>query len=358
LSGLFLVGTDAVNGYRNRDVAPAQAGLEAGVRYVLSGAIQQAGQRFRATLHLTDVVANEIVWSERYDKDIDDLFKVQDEITQEVLVSLDVHLIGGESSRIWFDDITTPKVRELFHRGVSHVYAGTKDDNAAALRHLQELHRVQPHTDHASSLISYIHLTDAMFGWSKSESQSLDQATKWAETAVGFEKNNGIGHIVMGHLKLLAREHDQALAHCNLATEIRASCPFAHGMLANVLNYCGVSLDAVKHAREALLIERIYPPWLINILAAAYRDSGKIGLSIPAAKEALRLEPEQTEARVILCSDYNLEGLRDSAQEAAKELIVADPTFRLSTYAERQPYKYQETLDQLIEVLSDAGLPD
>jgi hypothetical protein len=271
---------------------------------------------------------------------------------------LDVHLIGGESTRIWFDDITSPKAREFFHRGVSHLYAGTKDDNAAALRHLQELHRVQPHTDHASSFLSAIHLTDAMFGWSESEAQSLDQAAKWAEIAIGFEKNNGIGHIVMGHLKLLERKHDEALAHCKLATETRASCPFAHGILASVQNYCGDSLNAVKHAREALFIERIYPPWLINILAAVYRDSGKVRLSIPAAKEALRLEPEQTEARVILCSDYILDGSRDNAREVAKELTIANPTFRLSTYAERQPYKYQETLDRLIDVLNDAGLPD
>jgi TolB-like protein len=358
LSGLFLVGTDAVNGYRDQDVPAAQVGTEVGVRYVLEGAVQQAGQRLRATLQVTDVIANEIVWSERYDSDVDDVFRVQDEITQEVLISLNVQLIGGEAGRIWFDGITSPEARGYFHRGISHLYAGTGDDNAAALRQLQELYRVQPDTDHAPSFISVTHLIDAMFGWSESETQSLEQAAKWAEMAVKYEKNNGIGHIVMGHLKLLEGKHDEALGHCEIATEIRASCPFAHGILANVQNYCGDSLNAIKNAREALLIERIYPPWLINILATAYRDNGKVPLSISAAREALRLDPQQTEARVILCSDYNLEDSRDDARQIAQEIIAVDPTFRLSTYAERQPYKYGETLERLIDVLHDAGLPE
>lgn len=358
LSGLFLIGTDAVNGYRNQEAPAAQAGAQVGVRYVLGGAVQPAGKRLRATLQLTDVVANEIVWSERYDRDVDDAFKVQDEITQEVLISLDVELIGGESTRIWFEGITNPEAREHYHRGISHVYAGTKDDNVAALRQLHELYRVQPDTDHAPSFISLVHLIDAMFGWSELEARSLDEAAKWAEIAIKYEKNNGIGHFVIGHLKLLQGKHDEALANCELAIGIRPSCSFTHGILADVQNYCGDSLSAIKHAREALLLERIYPPWMINILATAYRDSGKVRLSIPAAREAIRLEPRQTAARIILCSDFNFEKLRDDARQMAQEILAIDPMFRLSTYAERQPYKYSETLGRLVDVLRDAGLPE
>lgn len=358
LSGLFLIGTDAVNGYRDQDVPAAQSGARVGVRYVLDGAVQRAGKRLRATLQLTDVFANEIVWSERYDRDVDDVFKMQDEITQEVLISLDVELVGDESTRIWFDGITNPDAREHYHRGISHIYAGTKDDNVAALRQLHELYRVQPDTDHAPSFISLVHLIDAMFGWSESEARSLEQAAKWAEIAIKYEENNGFGHVVIGHLKLLQGKHDEALASCETAIGIRPSCSLTHGILASVRNYCGDSLNAIKNAREALLIERIYPPWLINILATAYRDSGKVRLSIPAAREALRLDPQQTEARVILCSDYNLENSRDDARQVAQEIIAANPTFRVSTYAEKKPYKYSETLERVIGVLRDAGLPE
>lgn len=114
----------------------------------------------------------------------------------------------------------------------------------------------------------------------------------------------------------------------------------------------------MKNARETLELERIYPPWLVNVLAAAYRDGGKVGLSIPAAKEATRLEPQQTDARVILCSDYTLSGARNEAQQMAREIIGIEPGFRLSTYAASQPYRDTATLDHLINSLRQAGLPD
>ena len=105
-------------------------------------------------------------------------------------------------------------------------------------------------------------------------------------------------------------------------------------------------------------IEKIYPPWMINVLAAAYRDDGKVNLAIPAAREAVRLDPLQTESRIILCSDYALEDSRDEARRIASEIIEIDPSFRLSSYAESQPYKNPATRERLIETLRAAGLPD
>jgi TolB-like protein len=358
LSGIFLISTDAVNGYKDQEGLALQAGREVAAGYILEGSVQQVGQTLRATLHLTDVDTNEIIWSERYDGKVDDLFKVQDEITQEVLISLNVKLVAGEKGRVWFDGITNPQAREFYHRGISHVYLGTKDDNLAALRQMLEFYRVQPDTDHGPSFIALIHLTNAIFGWSESESRSLDEASRWAEVAVKYEKNSGIGYIVNGHLKLLQGQHDEALESCERAIGIRPSCSFTHGILASVQNFCGDSPIAVQHAREALLIERVYPPWIVNVLAAAYRDSGKVQLSIPAAQEALRLEPQQNEARLILCSGYVFADSNKDARQIARDVLAVDPTFNVSTYAEKQPYKHRETLEQIVEALHAAGLPE
>jgi adenylate cyclase len=358
LSGLFLIGTDSVNGLRDQNIPAAQAGAGVNARYVLGGAVQQVGKHLRATLQLTDVATGNIVWSERYDRDVEDLFKVQDEITQEVLLSLDVELVGGENTRIFFDGITRPEAREHYHRGMSHFYAGTKERNATALRHFHDLYRIQQDTDHAASFISLIHLTDAMFGWSPSEERSLDEAAKWASIAIKYETFNGIGHIVTGHLQLLHGSYLEALANCEIALRTRPSCSLTHAISADVRNYSGDPIGAIKNAREALLLERIYPPWLINVLATAYRDSGKVRLSIPAAKEGLRIDPRQTEARIILCSDYSLDDSREEGRQIAQEIIAADPRFRLSTYAEKKPYRNAETLQRLIDVLREAGLPE
>ena len=130
----------------------------------------------------------------------------------------------------------------------------------------------------------------------------------------------------------------------------------AHGLLGLVLIYSGDPESAVSSAKEALNLERVYPPWLINILATAYRDCGKIEYSIPAVLESIKHQ-EGNEARLILCSDHVRMSKPDEARRVAEEILAADPAFTLSTYAQSQPYKNSATLDNLISSFRSAGLP-
>ena len=138
----------------------------------------------------------------------------------------------------------------------------------------------------------------------------------------------------------------------------RANCPLTLGQLADAQLHCGDARGAVKRAREALAARMIYPPPLVNVLAIAYRDSGEVDLSIPAAREAIRLEPEHTDAFVTLCSDYVLSGLDDEAHRIAGQIIEIDPEFRISSYANNLPYKDTTKITNIVETLRSAGLPE
>ncbi len=358
LSGLFLVNAPVLNAYRERDVSATSAGAELGVRYVLEGAVQQAGKRIRVTVQLTDVDAKQTIWAERYDRILEDVFKLQDEITGEVISSLNVKLLESDSGRIWFGKLTSPEAREYYYRGISYLYEGNKEDNAAARHMFEELYRVQPDSVTGPSNISVTHWLDAFFDWTDPSAGSTEQAATWAQKAMQYEDNNGIGHAVFGHLQLLDGKYDEALATCSTAVDLRSSCPLAHGLSGLVLNYCGDAGAAVKCVKEALRLERVYPAWMINVLAAAYRDSGEVELSIPAAKESVRLDPQTNDARLILCSDYSFAADHDQARGIADEIIASDPAFRLSTYAKSQPYKNPMPLERVIKALREAGLPD
>jgi class 3 adenylate cyclase len=358
LSGLFLVHPPVLNAYRERDVSALSAGAELEVRYVLEGAVQQAGSRIRVTVQLTDIEARQTILAERYDRVLDDVFELQDEITREVISSLNIKLVTSETDRVWFGKLTSPEAKEFYYRGASHFYELNKDDNAIARHMFEELYRVQPDSVIGPSNIAASHWLDAFLGWTDSSAGSIEQAATWAEKAMQYEENNGIGHAVFGHLQLLDGKHDEALATCSKGAELRSSCPLAHGLLGLVLNFCGDAEQAVKSVREALQLERVYPAWLIDILAAAYRDSGDVELSIPAAEESLRLNPRNNDARLILCSDYNLTADHDRARRVGEEIIASDPAFRLSAYAKSQPYKNPAALERLIAGLREAGLPD
>jgi adenylate cyclase len=358
LSGLFLVNASVLNTYRDRDVSAASAGDELSVRYVLEGAVQQAGDRIRVTVQLTDVNSRQTIWAERYDRVLDDVFKLQDEITGEVISSLNIELIDSDSGRIWFKSLTSPEAREYYYRGSSLLYESNKEDNAKARQMYEELYRVQPDSVIGPSNIAVTHWLDAFFGWTEASATSIEQAAKWAEKAMQYEDNNGIGHSVFGHLQLIDGKYDEAVATCSEGVELRSSCPLAQGLLGLVLNYSGDAGAAVKSIQRALQLERVYPAWMINILAAAYRDSGNIELSILVAQESVRLDPHKNDARLILCSDYKLAANHEQAQSIADEIIASDPAFRLGTYASSQPYKNSAPLDRVIEALREAGLPD
>jgi class 3 adenylate cyclase/tetratricopeptide (TPR) repeat protein len=357
LSGLFLVNAPAANQYRNAEVSAARAGHELKVDYVLGGAIQQAGNRVRAILELTDTSAGQIVWAKNFDRVLDDVFKLQDEITEEVISSLHLEILIGEPGRIWYGKLTSPEARECFYRGLSDLYKGTKEANASARRYFEELTRVQPDIVNGPSNVSVTHWLDAFFGWTD-PGDSMEQAMIWAKKAVEYEDNDGLGYGVLGHALLLAGRHEEAIESCRKGVAYRASCPLSHGQLALVSTYCGDATTAVKLATEAISLERTYPTWLINVLAGAYRDAGALDKSIPAARESVRLDPRTTDGRIILCSDYSLAGQRDEAKRVAEDIVAMDPGFRLADYARTQPYKEPEVLERLVESLREAGLPD
>jgi class 3 adenylate cyclase/TolB-like protein/Flp pilus assembly protein TadD len=358
LSGLFLVNAPALNTYRDSDATATSVGTELDVRYILEGAVQQAGDRIRVTVQLTDVDTKQTIWAERYDRIVDDVFKLQDEITREVISALNIKLIKAESYRVWFEKITSPEAREYFYRGSSYLYGGNKEDNALARQMYEELYRVQPDSVIGPSNISITHWLDAFFNWTDNPDESIRQAAEWAKKAMQYDDNNGIGHAVYGHLQLLDGQYDEALTACSKGVELRASCPVAHGLMGLVLNYCGDARMAVKSLREALQLEKIYPAWMINVLAVAYRDCGEVELSISAAKESMRLNPQKDDAQLILCSNYKLAADHEQARSTADNIIASNPTFRLADYAKRQPYKHPAPLNRVIDALREAGLPE
>jgi len=357
LSGLFLVHAPALNSLRGKDVAAQSVGNELDVRYVLEGAVQWAGDRVRVTIQLTDVEAKQTILAQRFDRVVEDVFQLQDEITRDVIAALNIELVASETDRIWFAKLTSPEAVENYYRGSSHFYELNKDDNKVARQMFEGLYEVQPDSVIGPSYVAATHWLDAFFNWTDLSEGSLDLAVKWSKAAMEYEDNNGIGHAIYGHLQLLEGKFDEALATCSAGAKLRSSCPLAHGLLGLVLNFCGDPQSAVRSVKEALRLEKVYPTWLIDILAAAYRDGGSVELSLPAANESIRLNPKGIDARLVLCSAYGFSRDEDRARMVANEIMDTDPAFRLSEYAENLPYKSPEMRERLINALREAGLP-
>jgi class 3 adenylate cyclase len=359
LSGLFLVNANAHQGYREGKVTAAEAVRELPVRYVLEGAVQHAGQHVRVMVQLTDLHDIAVIWADRYDRDLEDVFALQDDITREVIFSLGSEILSANLDRIWTRGLTGEGAWEYFLRGVSHFYKFTKNDNAIARDMFEKIYHLHPDKAIGPAYIATTYWFDATRGWADSPAASIRQARKWAEKSIEpEEENNGLGHVILGSIRLREGRHEEGLALCRKGVAFRASCPLTLGQLADAQLYCGDAHGAVKSAREALALRMLYPPPLVNLLATAYRDSGEIDLSIPAAREAADLDPQHTDAFVTLCSDYVLAGLDDEAHRIAGQIIEIDPEFRISSYANNLPYRDATKIASIVETLRSAGLPD
>jgi class 3 adenylate cyclase/TolB-like protein len=358
LAGLFLINAPASEHYRHSDVSPIQAGNEAGVRYVLDGAVQMAGDRIRVTIHLTDAPAGHIVWSETYDRVVDDVFEIQDEITTEVAVALEIKLVAGEWSFVWWENLPTRKTRELALRGLSHLYMGSPQGNATARSIFEEINGLLPDAPQALALIAFTHWLEAMRGYSDDSAQSMKNAAAYAEKSIELGDHDGFGHVVLGSVRLYEGKHDEAMALSERAVKVRNSCPLARAVHSNVLHFSGKHDLAIKNIKTAVKHARVYPPWMANVLSASYRDTGRLAPSIAIANECLRLNPEDLDGLVLLCTDYVLSDSLDEARKVAQKIQDVEPTFTISDYVETQPYRDKKTLQGMVEALRAAGLSE
>ncbi len=356
LSGLFLVNAPIAETYRHRQVSAIQAGNEVGIRYVLEGAVQMTNDRIRVTVQLTDAPAAQVIWADRYDRVLDDIFELQDDITTQVAVALEVTFVSG--GLMWWENLPTWQTRQYVLRGLSYLYKGNEHDNALARQMFEEAEKMLPDQPQALAQQALTHWFDAFQNWSKDPEQSVERATELAQKAVALGDPDGFGHVVLGHVRLFQRRYDEALSLCEESTTRRPSCPLAHGIFADVLHYCGKPERAIKQIKKAARHERIYLPWMAHVLAESYRDTGQIIPSIRIAQESLRLDPEDLGGHVILCTDYSLLNQPVDARRVVQEILSTDPSFSITRYVEKQPYKDSATLEMVVSALREAGLPD
>ena len=357
VTGLFLIASPTVNSYRGKDITAETAGRVMGVRYILEASIRRTGQRIRITVQLTDTVSQQVIWAEKYDLENEEAPTVQNEIAAGVFEALNLKLMAGEESRVFYTSLTNSEARECFYKALSYRPVSSKDGNAAARKLFEDVIRLQPDSPVGPTYMAFSYWIDVFRHRADSNVESLEQAVEWANKALEFDGTNGLAHVVLAYDHLMSRRHDEALATGYMAAQLRPSCPTALGFLANILLYCGRSTEAVTRTREAMRISPIYPPWFVNILAAAYRENGDIESSISVARRAIEIQPSDIDARLILCEGCLHTDRSQEAESLVKEILAIDRGFSVTKYIEGQPYKDQETLDRLAMSFREAGLP-
>ena len=356
MSGVFLVGAGSANAMRGW--LAMDAGARAGVRYVLEGTVQRSGDQVRVSVQLTDTVAGTVAWSERYDRVLDHNFTLQDDITARIVTALDIKLASGAQARIWHQCLTDPQAREFFYRGIYAFFRMNAESMLRARDCFTRVDELVPTSPFGATWMALCLWFESTRGWAADPVAARAQAGIWAERAAAMEDADGQAQTVLGNVRLLQRRFDEAMSIAHEALTIRPGCSNANGFLANVLLYCGEPLKAIAHARRAIRYMPVYPPWFVEILAAAYRDAGLLDLAIIAARELPRIAPSAMQGRLILASALVRSGWLADARWVVRESRVLDANLSLGRWAASQPYRNADVLAGVTDDLRKSGVPE
>jgi adenylate cyclase len=356
VSGIFMIALNNGSAYRGKSAREASNAFN--VRYVLEGSVRKAGNRIRISTTLTDTVLGEIVWTEQFDRELEDTFELIDEVIGRILTALNVKLVGGEQAKVWHKTLPDLRSLEAFYRGI-HAFFHMVDASSLsdARRQFELVSRLHPESSIGPTWVALTHWYDFQRGWSKSREESKRLAKEWAEKGAGLSDTDGQAQTVLCHLYLLDRDFDAALAAGQATFENRPVCVHSNALYANALHYCGEQEQALHHLDLAMRYAPIHPPLYDDFLAAACRATGDFDRAVKAAQKAIAANPNDLTARIILASLAVKQDQPGAAAEMAQEIRRLDPDFSISTFAAGQPYRNEEFLNQFVAELHNAGLP-
>ena len=358
VSNLFVIARNSSFAYKGKSINVLQIGKELGVQYVLEGSVQKAGDRVRITTQLVDTKTGYHLWSENYDRDLCDIFALQDEITLTLMRAVSVKLTLGEQARLWEGGTETIQAYDRQMQGVYYFFCGNEKDNKHARKIFEEAINIDKAYADAYALLGWTHMLDLMHGWSKTPIKSFEHAEKCAEKALALNDSMDLPHLLLGWIYLFKKQHDEAIKEGERAIELNPNGAEAHAQLAFILICSGKTDLAIKLLKRAFRLNPIPPPHYYIFLATAHRIKGQYRKAIELSEKALADNRDRLAPYVTMAACYIALNLVEEAHRAVEEILRINPNFSLDYFAKMNPHKNQEVLDKFISALRKAGLPD
>jgi len=329
-----------------------------GARYVLEGSVRKAGNRVRLTAQLIDCTDGSHRWADRFDGGLDDVFDLQDRITQEIVVALEVQLTLGEQAQVWRKRSGSPLVYEHFLKGRKLYENFSRYTHAQARVQFERALEINPVFAQAIYMLGLTLTDQARFGWEKDRAATYEAAVDCAAKALAADPGCGEAYLVMGYVHTFQRRHDDAVAAGEKAIVLNPSTAEAYHMAGMYHGYAGNFREAALYEEQA---QRLSPLLINTSMVDEARARFHLDDFIAARDIALRVLKEKprwlTTHTTLVAALWNL-GKVEEARSVAKELLARHPGFSVLRWAHGLPYRHQEHLDALTRPLQLAGLAE
>ena len=356
----FVIARNSTFTYKGKAVHVKQVAQDLGVRYVLEGSVRKAGNRVRITAQLIDASTGHHVWAERYDRDLEDIFAVQDEITENIVTSVGPEFFSAEMQRAQRKEVRSLDAWDYVMRASSHHSRYTRKDVAEAQRLLRKAIELDPMSAEAFCLLAFTHLMQVQFGWSESVVQSINEATKAAQSAVGIDDRDAWAHTALGMVDLISKRYDNAVRRLEKAIALNPNLANAYGGLGQALALAGEYNGAVTQINKAIRLSPRDPfmvYWfghlgLASFVEERYEDACDWG------SKAIQENPLFPGGHRLLASSYGQLGRVKEAATELKELLLLMPGMTADDVRRQVPFRKPRDMERYIDGLRKAGLKE
>jgi adenylate cyclase len=356
ISQLFVVARNSSFTFKGRAVHVQEASKRLGVRYILEGSVRKAGNRVRITAQLIDGVTGGHLWAERFDRELTDIFAVQDEVTQEIVSALALNLTKEPGRRPAREQTDSVEAYDHFLRGRDQWWQHTPAANAHARELLERAIELDPNFAPAHAFLAATHIHDYVNQWSASPPLSLECAQKFSLRAVALDDLYPYAHWALAITYLWQRQLDKSIAEAERAISLDPNFALGHVTLGFAFNYAGRFEEALACFDRGVALDPYYPDIYLHFQAQAHFHLGRFETAIGYLKRRLIRNPDSDISRVLLAASYGHLGRADEAKAAWQELLRVNPAYSLEHRRKVLPYKNPADFEFMVEGLRKTRL--
>jgi len=353
---LFVIARNSTFTYKGKPVKVKQVAEELGVRYVLEGSVRKTEDRVRVTAQLIDAISGHHLWAERYDRDLKDIFALQDEIMLKIVTALQIKLTEGEQARMMSKETENIDLYLKRMESLSTFRKGTVESNIRYGQISQEMIDMAPEASLGYRCLGWHYWMNAMYG--KSPRESIAKAFKLAKKALSLDESNALSHALLGNVYLPMRKYEKAIAAGERAVELAPNGAMVNGLFGVNLGYAGRPDEAIGYLNKGIRLNPFPAYWYFTMLGRSYMQKGQYEEALTEFKKALHRSPDALTNHRYLTAIYVLLDRQEEAEAAAKKVLELHPSFSVKRYAKIVPYKNPADLKLFVDALRKAGLPE
>jgi adenylate cyclase len=360
---LFVVAHNSTFTYKGKPVNVRQISEDLGVQYVLEGGVERSANRVRITAQLIDALTGHHLWGEGYERDLQDLFALQDEITFNIVTAMRVKLTEGEQaltrSKGWAKYPRRKQGLDCYLKlleSTKYSLGFNIEDTRKARRIAEEAIAMCPDMPEGYIRLGWVHNQEYVVGLGKSPMEPIEKGIEMVQKALAMDESIPDAHALLCSLYTLKKEYDKAIAEGERAVALDPGGAQVHMCYANSLSWAGQPEEAIPMFQKAIRLNPFGTTSLYLNFGIALTKTGRFEEAVSAYKKALQRAPDNVAAHLLLASTYSYMGREKEAHAEAAEVLRINPKFTVDESAKNIPFRAQSERDKFVNALHKAGL--